>query len=134
MSLKDERVDLMMVKKNVQIHILFKVLLDFVIIKKKKLKNFQVSNIQIFWFDIWCLKISFGCGNINKKHSSENFFNIVCSENRYLQYIINIYFKLEIFLTRSIFNADENLFLCYFLCYLFWLTKNMITKICLWHK
>ena len=48
MSLKDERVDLMMVKKNVQIHILFKVLLDFVIIKKKKLKNFQVSNIQIF--------------------------------------------------------------------------------------
>lgn len=47
MNLRDERVDLMMVKMNVQIHILFKVLLVFAIIKKKW-KNFQVPNIQIF--------------------------------------------------------------------------------------
>lgn len=52
MNLRDERVDLMMVKMNVQIHILFKVLLVFAIMKKRK-KIGKTFKYRVFrYFDL----------------------------------------------------------------------------------
>lgn len=62
--------------------------------RKKKLENFQVPNIQIFWFDIWCLKISLGCENKNNKYSSENLLNMYVPNKNitYVYHIIIIFF------------------------------------------